>query len=103
MATADSFRYFRFGELTSYYLGVQADQWPRPGHAWLLGCECGEAGCRPFTARIIAAADTVTWTDFGQDNHPAWDYSGFGPFVFLRASYDEAVREAARAAHSEWT
>jgi hypothetical protein len=29
--------HFRFGELTRYYLGVDNQQWPKPGTAWLLG------------------------------------------------------------------
>lgn len=34
----------------------------------------------------------VSWTDFSQDNRPAWDYSDFGPFTFCRRNYDQAVR-----------
>jgi hypothetical protein len=30
----------------------------------LLGCDCGEVGCWPLEARIIADAETVIWTGF---------------------------------------
>jgi hypothetical protein len=44
---------------------IQEDeQWPRPGYAWLLARDCGEAGCWPLEARIITSAETVTWTSF---------------------------------------
>ena len=57
----------------------------------LLGCDCGTAGCWPLMARIQADAEAVTWDSFGQPFRPQWDYSGFGPFVFDRAQYDEAL------------
>jgi len=56
--------YFRFGDLSRYFLGQEDEQWPRPGYAWLLACDCGEAGCWPLEARIITSAETVTWTSF---------------------------------------
>lgn len=86
--------HFRFGDLTLYYLGREDRQWPQPGSAWLLGCECGEVGCWPLEARVVATGDTVVWTDFRQPQRPDRDYQGFGPFVFDRAQYDDAVRSA---------
>jgi hypothetical protein len=57
----------------------------------LLGCTCGDTGCWPLVAQIDADADTVTWSSFMQPHRPQWDYSGFGPFVFDRTQYDEAL------------
>jgi hypothetical protein len=85
---------FGFGDLTAYFKGVAQRQWPRPAHAWLLGCDCGEVGCWPLTARIEATEESVTWTDFAQDHRPDWAYTGFGPFVFDATQYVEAVKKA---------
>ena len=38
-------QHFNFGDLKTYYLGVAPNQWPHPGHAWVLGCDCGDVGC----------------------------------------------------------
>ena len=86
--------YFRFGDLSRYLLGQEDGQWPRPGYAWLLACDCGEVGCWPLEARIITGAETVTWTGFAQPHRRARDYQGFGDFIFDRASYEHAVCEA---------
>jgi hypothetical protein len=88
---------FRFGDLPRYFLGQEEGQWPKPGYAWLLGCDCGEAGCWPLEARIVTDAETVTWTGFAQPYRRAWDYQGFGDFIFDRAPYEHAVREAVAA------
>ena len=88
---------FGFGDLAAYYHGVGAPQWPKPGFAWVLGCNCGDVGCWPLTAKIDQTEQTVLWSNFGQDHRPTWDYSGFGPFAFNRAEYDAAVRVGAEA------
>ncbi|MBO0826031.1 MAG: hypothetical protein J2P27_19575 [Actinobacteria bacterium] len=89
--------HFRFGDLVQYFLGQENGQWPRRGYAWLLGCDCGEIGCWPLEARIITDPETVTWTDFVQPHRRARDYQSFGNFVFGRAAYERAVREAVEA------
>jgi hypothetical protein len=89
--------HFNFGVLTRYYEAREDRQWPSPQHAWLLGCDCGEVGCWPLTARIEVTADDVTWSDFGQPHRPGWDYEGFGPFVFERQQYAGAVSRAVEA------
>ncbi len=94
--TTSSPSQFRFGDLTKYYLGSETQQWPQPGHAWLLGCDCGEVGCWPLTAQATVTEQTVMWSDFGQPHRPNWNYDGFGPFTFDRVSYDEAVGEPSR-------
>jgi len=84
----------RLGDLTRYYLGQDNGQWPAPGYAWLLGCDCGEPGCWPLKARITSDTTTVVWTDFTQPHRDSWDYTGLGPFVFGREQYEAAVRRA---------
>ena len=88
---------FSFGDLTQYYLGRAARQWPGPGRAWLLGCDCGEVGCWPFDARIDVTDDLVLWQDFHQPHRAARDYRSFGPLVFDRSEYDRAVADAVAA------
>ena len=87
--------HFRFGDLIEYYLGIEPRQSPKAGYAWLLGCDCGEVGCWPLTARIVVNGRTVTWSNFSQDHRPTWDYTDFGPFIFDRAAYDAAILAAA--------
>ena len=89
--------HFNFGDLTRYYEAREDRQWPKPQHAWVLGCDCGEVGCWPLTVRITVTADQVIWSDFGQDHRPNWDYTGFGPFAFERQQYASAVATAAGA------
>ena len=86
--------HFNFGPLDEYYLGTAAHQWPRPGAAWVLGCECGEVGCWPLTTQITVSDDTVTWSGFSQPHRTDWDYTGFGPFEFDRTEYERAVASA---------
>jgi hypothetical protein len=88
---------FHFGDLPRYFLGQEDEQWPKPGYAWLLACDCGEAGCWPLEARIIVGTETVTWTGFAQPHRRTRDYQGFGDFVFNRASYEYAVCETVEA------
>jgi len=83
-----------FGDLRAHYLGRSEKERPRAGHAWLLGCDCGEVGCWPLTARITVNEVVVTWSGFTQDHRPAWDYRSLGPFYFHRSQYEDAVDEA---------
>ena len=79
----------------------------------LLSCECGEPGCWPLVCRIRANTNTVEWSDFAQPHrigprlqgagrfqpHPGlWRYDSFGPFVFHRPQYEEAISTAVRGA-----
>ncbi|SFI03658.1 hypothetical protein SAMN05216561_104118 [Nocardioides psychrotolerans] len=89
--------HFNFGDLRLYYEAREERQWPSPHHAWLLGCDCGEVGCWPLTARIAITATEVTWSDFGQEHRPDWDFQGFGPFAFEREQYATAVSSAVEA------
>lgn len=86
---------FRFGDLSTYYLGQQgAEQWPPPGRAWLLGCSCGEVCCWPLEAEVVADARRVVWQDFRQPHRSGRDYTGLGPFTYHRPAYDAAVQAA---------
>lgn len=87
--------YFTLGPLQAYYLGEGIDQWPSSGSAWLLGCDCGEAGCWPLAVQVNTTPDHVTWSGFSQPHRPQWDYTAFGPFVFERVGYEHAVAELA--------
>ena len=87
--------------LGSTYLGLEAEQWPKPGHAWLLGCDCGEVGCWPLEARISLTDETVMWSDFSQPHRDAWNYTDFGPFRFARDQYEAAIRDAVSTISSE--
>lgn len=89
--------HFNFGDLARHYEARADRQWPRPEHAWLLGCDCGEVGCWPLTARIAVTEDQVIWSHFSQEHREHWDYKGFGPFVFDRQQYTDAVSLAVGA------
>lgn len=90
--------HFNFGDLATYYLGQNERQWPGTGRMWLLGCDCGEVGCWPLEVITTITDGYVTWTSFRQPHRPAWNYAGFGPFVFEEGQYRHAVAEAASAA-----
>jgi len=87
--------HFNFGDLIGYLTG-QPDSlyWARHGAISLLGCDCGDVGCWPLDARVITDGAVVTWRGFTQPHRPNRDYSCFGPFVFRRAQYEHAVRQA---------
>lgn len=90
--------YFNFGDLTKYFMGRADRQFPAPGRAYLLGCgDCGEVGCWPLDAAVVVTDDGVTWMGFRQPHRPDRDYTGFGPFVFDRYQYEEALRMAVEA------
>ncbi|WP_435736288.1 hypothetical protein V5D56_16050 [Cellulosimicrobium sp. PMB13] len=81
--------HFRYGPAAQHWYG--RGRVPAPGHAWILACDCHEAGCWPLEATIAVDEDTVTWSGFSQPHQPRWDYGRLGPFAFDRAQYDDAV------------
>ena len=85
--------FFKFGATAAHFLGHASG--PDSRRVPLLGCECGEWGCWPLLAEIVADARKVVWTNFEQPHRPARDYSEFGPFHFTRADYDRALAELA--------
>jgi hypothetical protein len=85
--------YFNYGPAEAYFLGdlkffAGAGKEDR---ICLLACECGEVGCWPLEVRVEKEADRIRWVGFGQPFRPGRDYSGFGPFLFDRGQYEEAV------------
>ena len=66
----------------------------REGRVALLTCECGEVHCWPLIARIEVSDERVVWCDFGQPHRPHWSYTGFGPFVFDRTTYEATLSSA---------
>ena len=82
------------GDPVAYYLGEQDSEDTSVGRVKLLACEdCGQASCWPLEAKVSADSQTVTWSEFSQPHRPTRDYEGFGPFIFERTQYDEALRE----------
>ncbi|WP_189334929.1 hypothetical protein [Actinoplanes ianthinogenes] len=88
--------FFRYGDLTDYLLGrPEGGDRGDLGAIALLGCDCGEFGCWPLQAQVVADEERVTWRGFVQPHRPKRDYWDFGPFVFERRQYEQAVRDAA--------
>jgi hypothetical protein len=84
--------HYDLGDLSLYLMGEQV---PWPGHeVALLGCECGEWGCWPLVAHVVAADGIVEWSGFRQPHRPGWRYQGFGPFRFPEQRYRLAVAAA---------
>lgn len=82
-------------ELEGHLLGapvLESDD----GSVVLLGCECGDWGCWPLSARIHLDRNTVRWSDFRNGHRGGWDLSALGPFVFDRERYETAVRKTAK-------
>ncbi|RRR95835.1 hypothetical protein [Glycomyces terrestris] len=67
------------------------------GTTVLLGCECGDWGCWPLSARVDLTPATVTWRDFRNEHRPHWDHTALRPFVFDRAQYEASLRTTAQA------
>jgi len=90
-------------DLAGSYQGLTPEQWEAlpeqygDGRAAVLGCICGEVGCWPFRVRITWRSDTVTWSDFQQQNR-GWSHETLGPFVFAREQYEAAVARAVAGA-----
>lgn len=66
------------------------EDWFIPEKCPLLTCECTCFHCWDLNCRIRFETDTVVWAEF-QHSARAWDYSGFGPFVFERQQYLAAL------------
>ena len=84
-------------DLRSHFYGDTLPYFSEEGKTYLYDCDCGVPGCWPLMARIVVGAETITWRDFEQphrtEGSPAghWRYDEFGPFVFERAQYEEAL------------
>lgn len=85
--------FFRVGSMDRHYLNEASDMFGSSDRVPLLGCECGDWGCWPLLARVTVSAHEVRWDEFQQPHRERRDYSGFGPFVFIRQQYEDALRE----------
>lgn len=85
------------GRWVRYLLGeaYPEDNEPSNGITWLLGCNCSVAGCWPLEARVTVERDRVIWNGFRQPYRPEQDYTAFGPFVFGRDEYEQALASLA--------
>ena len=68
----------------------------------LLVCSaCGDDWCWPLVARIAVNETTVRWFQVSQsqadDDEPFAPYDGFGPFLFDRAQYEDALANPTRS------
>jgi hypothetical protein len=85
--------FFSYGPLATYYRGENdIEFWKDMGGIYVLGCDCGEAGCWPLACSSRANNGTITWSQFSQPHRPEWDYSGFGPFVFDEFAFEESTQ-----------
>ncbi|MFM7444427.1 MAG: hypothetical protein ACKO2N_11030 [Tabrizicola sp.] len=91
--------YFNYGDLRDYWLGAHPDEsnWSSSGSQYLLGCECGEAGCWPLDGHIEVQGEEVVWSQFSQPHRRERDYAGFGPFRFSLVAYTRALDAALTA------
>ena len=108
---AEGFEIPRY-KLQSHYVGVPIAEMRSPlehfrgspdalheheGRVQVLGCSCGTSSCWPLDCRISIGDSSVGWSDFFQPHRSTqsaggyWSYDGFGPFVFARAQYDQAL------------
>lgn len=86
--------WFACGPLNRYFMAESpGDHRDNLRRFYLLGCRCGEVGCRPLVGAITKIDATVVWEGFHQPHRPERDYSGFGPFTFDAQQYEIAVNE----------
>ncbi|MFD3704372.1 hypothetical protein ACFWUP_14625 [Nocardia sp. NPDC058658] len=83
--------FVRFESATDHFHGFS--RLTRRKKTPVLACSCGEMDCWPLLTRITLTGDLVVWDCFEQPYRPTRDYTGFGPFLFDRNQYDNAVRD----------
>ncbi len=84
--------YFNYGPLDQYFARrSNADYWASLNGIYILGCACGEVGCWPLIASVSEQDDKIIWDGFVQPFRRSRDYSEFGPFLFSRAQYEDAL------------
>lgn len=86
--------FFKYGPLDQYFRGQSETPFfaNASGRIYVLGCDCGEVGCWPLTCVVHTEETTITWQAFEQPYRPIRCYSAFGPFVFNREQYEQALR-----------
>lgn len=95
--------YFNYGPLDRYFCGQEGSQGQSDAgpEIFVLACQCGEAGCWPLKATVIPLHSGYKWAAFNQPHRPQRNYHSFGPFVFEKAQYEQAVRDAEQRAKPE--
>ena len=74
-----------------------SEGWPESKRNIYACSSCHEEGCWPMFITIKTQGDQVIWEEFEQPHRKvhskvsAWNYSGFGPFVFEKSAYLQAV------------
>jgi hypothetical protein len=89
------------GPISAHFLGGPGSHLAcgPPEKTVLLICTCGEPGCWPLMASIEVRPDEVVWREFEQPHRRGrWSYESFGPFVFDRPQYEQALRSVEDAA-----
>ena len=77
-------------------------EWEFEERVAVLACgDCGHVFCWPMMVKITLGVDRVTWSEFQQPHRTGgetgtWDYQRFGPFVFDRHQYEQALEQAAK-------
>jgi hypothetical protein len=91
-------------EESGYFLGEinpEDDYWEGKVPIYVCG-GCGDEGCWPMLVKIEAREGLVLWSEFEQPHrNDTWDYASFGPFLFDRTQYDDALKKFVAAAR-EW-
>ena len=80
---------YRSGPARENWFGLR-DVSGRSGEIPVLGCSCGEWGCWPTYATVVFDDETVTWREFSNLDS-ALPLAQFGPLVFRREDYENAV------------
>src|SRR5438105_4737287 len=95
--------YFNCGPLVRYFCGQAGNQGENDDddEIYVLGCECGEVGCWPLVTSVTRVEGGYRWAAFKQPHRPQRNYDAFGPFVFEKGQYEEAVRDAASRSEPE--
>ncbi|ULH14621.1 hypothetical protein MF271_11425 [Deinococcus sp. KNUC1210] len=58
----------------------------------ILNCPCGDSFCWPLEAQMETTDRHVIWSRFVQPHRrDTWTYEGFGPFIFERVEFTEAI------------
>ena len=78
-----------------HFLGRGGDRTEHGREIYVLGCSCGDVGCKSITVSVRRAGSVYLWSAFKRPQRPNRDYAGFGPFLFERRQYERAVRVAA--------
>jgi hypothetical protein len=90
---------FLYGPLDQYFLGAKSlEYFAELNGIYVLGCgDCGEVGCWPLICSVAVSADQVRWSNFRQPHRSVRDYEAFGPFVFDKHQYEQAIKKLVTA------